>query len=195
MSFMLGLTGSIGMGKTTTAAMFASQGCAVWDADAAVHRLYAKGGAAVIPMRRAFPETVLDDAVSRDLLKSMLTEQPDALATIEAIVHPLVAADRAEFLKKTDAEIVVFDIPLLFETGADAWLDAVACVTVAPEIQRQRVLERQTMTEDQLDTILAKQMPDPEKRTRSDYVITTDTLADTQRQVRDVIADIKRRNR
>lgn len=195
MSFMLGLTGSIGMGKTTTAAMFASQGCAVWDADAAVHRLYAKGGAAVIPMRRAFPETVLDDAVSRDLLKSMLTEQPDALATIESIVHPLVAADRAEFLKKTDADIVVFDIPLLFETGADAWLDAVACVTVAPEIQRQRVLERQTMTEDQLDTILAKQMPDPEKRTRSDYVITTDTLADTQRQVRDVIADIKRRNR
>ena len=195
MSFMLGLTGSIGMGKTTTAAMFASQGCAVWDADAAVHRLYAKGGAAVIPMRRAFPETVLDDAVSRDLLKSMLTEQPDALATIEAIVHPLVAADRAEFLKKTDADIVVFDIPLLFETGADVWLDAVACVTVASEIQRQRVLERQTMTEDQLDTILAKQMPDPEKRARSDYVITTENLEDTQRQVRDVIADIKRRNR
>lgn len=193
MSFRLGLTGSIGMGKTTTAAMFAEEGCAVWDADEAVHRLYAEGGAAVAPIGQAFPEALQDDAVSRDLLKRMLEKRPDALTEIEAIVHPLVAADRAEFLNSSDAPIVVFDIPLLYETGAESWLDAVVCVTVAADVQRTRVLNRGTMTEAQFESILAKQMPDAQKRARADYVIETDTLDHTRAQVRDVIADVRKR--
>ena len=193
MTFRLGLTGSIGMGKSTTAQMFAEAGCALWDADAAVHRLYAKDGAAVAPMSRAFPDAIENGAVCRARLKRILVDRPDALAEIEAIVHPLVAADRADFLSDTTADIAVFDIPLLFETGADDWLDAVVCVTVAPEIQKMRVLERGTMTEAQFDAICDKQMPDAEKRQRSDYVITTDTLEHARAQVQTVIVDIRKR--
>lgn len=195
MKFRLGLTGSIGMGKSTTAQMFADAGCVVWDADAAVHRLYAKGGAAVAPIRAAFPDAVMEGAVSRDRLRGIISSDPAALPRIEAIVHPLVQDDRAAFQRDHPDAIGVFDIPLLFETGGDQQMDAVVCVTVSPELQRQRVMERGTMTEDQFRQILAKQMPIAEKRRRSDYVIETDTLEHARAQVQDVMADIQRRMR
>ncbi|MGK7753121.1 MULTISPECIES: dephospho-CoA kinase [unclassified Roseovarius] len=193
MIFKLGLTGSIGMGKSTTAKLFAEYGCAVWDADAAVHRLYATGGAAVGPIGRAFPLAIVDGTVSRDRLKEVIADDPDALQQIERIVHPLVADDRTTFLSGTDADVTVFDIPLLFETGADAQMDATACVTVAPETQKARVMERGTMSEAQFQAILSKQMPDAEKRTRADYVIVTDTLEHARAQVQDVLKEIRDR--
>ena len=193
MTFKLGLTGSIGMGKSTTARLFAEEGCAVWDADAAVHRLYSKGGAAVLPLSEHFPEAIEDGAVSRGRMKDIIGQDPSALARIEAIVHPLVTADRHDFLQTTTAAMAVFDIPLLFETGGEATMDAVACVTVTADIQRQRVLERGTMTEAQFEAILAKQMPDAEKRKRSDFVIVTDTLEHAREQVQDVIRTIRKR--
>ena len=193
--FHLGLTGSIGMGKSTTAKMFAEEGCAVWDADAAVHRLYAPGGAAVAPMQTAFPEAIEGGGVSRAALKEVIAADPTALPRIEAIVHPLVAEDRATFLAQADSDIAVLDIPLLFETGGEAAMDAVACVTIPAEVQRDRVLARGTMTEAQFDAIRAKQMPAEEKCARSDYVIVTDTLDHARAQVRAVIRDIRERLR
>ena len=193
MSFLIGLTGSIGMGKSTTARQFADEGCAVWDADAAVHRLYAKGGAAVAPMAQAFPEAVIDGAVSRDVLKAIIARDATALRRIEQIVHPLVGQDRARFIEGAAADIIVLDIPLLFETGGEARVDATVCVTVDADTQRARVLARGTMTEAQLATILAKQMPDADKRARADYVIVTDTPEHAAAQVRDVLADIRKR--
>ncbi|WP_299956721.1 dephospho-CoA kinase [uncultured Roseobacter sp.] len=195
MMFRLGLTGSIGMGKTTTAQMFVDEGCALWDADAAVHRLYAKGGAAVAPIRKIFPDAIQDDAISRDALRRIISADPDALQKIEAVVHPLVAADRAEFVETADAEIIVFDIPLLFETGGDAQMDAVACVSIPPEIQEQRVLARGTMTRADFEKIRAKQMPNAEKCARSDFVIVTDTVEHARAQVQDVVRQIRERIR
>lgn len=191
MSFLLGLTGSIGMGKSTTARLFAEEGCAVWDADAAVHRLYAQGGAAVGPIEAAFPEAVLDGAVARERLKDIIVCDPDALKRIEGIVHPLVARDRQDFIAQSDAAIIVLDIPLLFENGAETGFDAVACVSVSPEIQRQRVLDRGTMTERQFETIRANQIPNEEKCARSDYVIETDTLENARRQVQAIVREIR----
>ena len=191
MTFKLGLTGSIGMGKSTTAAIFAEEGIPVWDADAAVHRLYASGGLAVGPVGRAFPDAVVGNAISRDRLKSIISSDPDALSRIESIVHPLVAQDRAEFLAKQDADIVVFDIPLLFETGADQWLDAVVVVTAPADVQKARVMERPGMTEDRLNLVLKRQMPDAEKRRRADYVIETLTLDATREDVRRLLAKIR----
>lgn len=193
MTFKLGLTGSIGMGKSTTAKLFAENGCAVWDADAAVHRLYARGGAAVAPIGRAFPTAVKDGSVSRDRLKALIAKDPHDLETIESIVHPLVARDRAAFLAGTDADITVLDIPLLFETGGDAQMDATVCVTVSAETQKDRVLARGTMTEDQFNAILSKQMPDEEKRARADFVIVTDTLEHARVQVQNILKDIRGR--
>lgn len=193
--FHLGLTGSIGMGKSTTAKMFAEEGCAVWDADAAVHRLYAPGGAAVAPMQAAFLEAIEGGGVSRAALKEVIAADPTALPRIEAIVHPLVAEDRATFLAQADSDIAVLDIPLLFETGGEAAMDAVACVSIPAEVQRDRVLARGTMTEAQFDAIRAKQMPAEEKCARSDYVIVTDTLDHARAQVRAVIRDIRERLR
>lgn len=193
MTFLIGLTGSIGMGKSTTARQFEAEGCAVWDADAAVHRLYAKGGAAVPAMADAFPGAVIDGAVSRDALKSIISKDPQALRRIEQIVHPLVAQDRAAFIAATGAEIVVLDIPLLFETGGDARVDATVCVSIDAATQKKRVMSRGTMSEDQFAAILAKQMPDAEKRARADYVIFTDTPESAAQQVRAVLADIRRR--
>ena len=193
MSFLIGLTGSIGMGKSTTARQFADEGCAVWDADAAVHRLYAKGGAAVAPMAMAFPEAVIDGAVSRDVLKAIIARDATALRRIEQIVHPLVGQDRARFIEEAAADIIVLDIPLLFETGGESRVDATVCVTVDAETQKARVLARGTMTDEQFATILAKQMPDADKRARADYVIVTDTLEHGAQQVRDVLADIRKR--
>ncbi|MGD9862590.1 MAG: dephospho-CoA kinase [Pseudodonghicola sp.] len=193
MSFSLGLTGSIGMGKSTTAKLFVEAGCALWDADAAVHRLYARGGAAVEPMRVAFPEAIVDGAVSRDALKRIITADPAALKRIESIVHPLVAQDRADFRRTATADILVFDIPLLFEGGGEAQMDATVTVSAPPEVQEQRVMDRGTMTRDQFLQIRDKQMPDADKRARSDYVIVTDTLDHARAQVQRIVEEIRAR--
>ena len=193
MSFLLGLTGSIGMGKSATARLFEQQGCALWDADAAVHRLYAENGLAVAPLAALCPEAIIDKAVSRPALKVAIAQDAGLLNKIEAIVHPLVSADRTDFIRETSANIVVFDIPLLFETGADAQMNAVVTVSISPEIQFERVMARGTMSKDQFQAILAKQMPDAEKRRRADYVIVTDTPDHAAKQVQDVLADITRR--
>lgn len=190
MSFRLGLTGSIGMGKSTTARLFAEEGCDVWDADAAVHRLYAPGGAAVGPIGAAFPQAIVEGAVSRPALRRAIAEDAGALKVIEGIVHPLVAEDRAAFYRRSQARVVVFDIPLLFETGGDATMDAVACVDIPAAVQRARVLARGTMSEAEFETILAKQMPNAEKCSRSDFVITTDTVESARAQVREVLRRI-----
>ena len=181
------------MGKSTTAQMFSDQGCAVWDADAAVHRMYAVGGEAVAKMAAVFPDAIVDGAVSRVALKDIISRDPSALSKIEAIVHPLVAADRNSFIANSQAAITVLDIPLLFENGTEKTLDAVACVSVSPEIQKNRVLERGTMSEAQFESILSNQMPIADKIAKSDYVIETDTLEHALSQVKDVIADIKQR--
>lgn len=191
MSFALGLTGSIGMGKSTTAQMFADLGCAVWDADAAVHRLYTKGGAAVAPMQAQFPQAIQDGAVSRVALKQIIGADPTALPRIEQIVHPLVAQDRQAFRDSTTADILVFDIPLLFEGGGEAAMDATATVSAPADVQLARVMARGTMTQDQVRHILSKQMPDAEKRQRADYVIETDTLEHARAQVAQIVARIR----
>ncbi|MEM9575625.1 MAG: dephospho-CoA kinase [Pseudomonadota bacterium] len=191
MTFKLGLTGSIGMGKSTTAQMFVDEGCALWDADAAVHRLYAKGGQAVPPLARLYPDVIENGAVSRDRLKTVIAEESGALAKIEKIVHPLVAADRAQFLAETETDIAVLDVPLLFETGGEVQMDAVACVSVDGEEQKRRVLARGTMTAGQFEQINAKQMPNAEKAARSDYVIVTDTVEHARAQVQGIVREIR----
>jgi len=173
---VLGLTGSVGMGKSTTAAMFRDAGAPVWDADAAVHRLYGPGGAAVGPVEAAFPGVTRDGAVDRALLAARLGGDPAAFERLEAIVHPLVAEDRALFLASCEAQgarVAVVDVPLLFEVGADALVDAVVVVTAPAQVQRERVLARPGMDEARLAAILARQMPDAEKRARADFLIDT----------------------
>ncbi len=187
----IGLTGSIAMGKSTTAAMFAEAGAAVWDADTAVHRLYEAGGPAVGPIGRLCPCAVTNNAVDREALKAWIGRDPCALAKITAVVHPLVAADRAAFLANTDAEIVVLDIPLLFETGAEEEVDFVVVVSAPADVQRQRLLNRGRMDGQTLQTILAKQMPDAEKRARADFVIETIDMETARAHVRAVIDTIR----
>ena len=191
MTFVLGLTGSIGMGKSTTAGLFAQAGCEVWDADAAVHRLYSPGGAAVDRIAAVFPEAIEAQAVSRKVLKQLIQDEPARLREIEKLVHPLVAADRAAFLKQVKSDIAVLDIPLLYETGGADQMDAVVVVSAPADVQRARVLDRGSMTEAQFEQILAKQVPDAEKRARADYVITTDTVEHASAQVQNVVADIR----
>ncbi|MGR3502106.1 dephospho-CoA kinase [Pseudaestuariivita sp.] len=191
MTFRLGLTGSIGMGKSTTAQMFIDAGCALWDADAAVHRLYSSGGAAVPALSDLCPDAIEDGAVSRAKLRDAISADRSLLERIEAIVHPLVQADRQAFFDTVTAQIAVFDIPLLFETGSENSFDAVACVWVDPDIQRARVLARGTMTEAQFDAIRAKQMPIEDKLARAHYHIHTDTLDHARRQVQQIVADIR----
>ncbi len=191
--FLLGLTGSIGMGKSTTAAMFADAGVPVWDADAAVHRLYAPGGAAVAAIASLCPDAIVDGGVDRSQLKSWISRDPAALRAIEDVVHPLVAADRAAFVDQAaanGARLVVVDIPLLFETGADEGLDATLVVTAPTEVQRERVLSRPGMTEAQFAMILERQMPDAEKRARATYMIETLSLEQTRAAVRHLIETI-----
>lgn len=192
MTFRLGLTGSIGMGKSTTAQMFVDAGCALWDADAAVHRLYAEGSAAVGPMRDAFPDAVKNGTVDRAALRAIISDRPAALKQIEAIVHPLVAADRAEFIANATADILVFDIPLLFETGGDTAMDAVAVVYIDENTQQERVMARGTMSLDQFLAIKAKQMPTTEKRARANYEIKTDTVEHARAQVQHVVESIRK---
>ncbi|WP_299401455.1 dephospho-CoA kinase [uncultured Roseobacter sp.] len=193
--FRLGLTGSIGMGKSTTAQMFVDEGCALWDADAAVHRLYGQDGAAITPISALYPDAIVDGAVSRSALRNIISKDRDALKKIETIVHPLVAQDREAFLSNPISDIAVLDIPLLFETGGERQMDAVACVSVSPEEQEKRVLERGTMTRAEFENIRAKQMPNDEKCARSDFVIVTDTVEHARAQVQDVVRQIRERLR
>lgn len=197
MPFRLGLTGSIGMGKSTTARMFAEAGVPVWDADAAVHRLYASGGAAVAPLAAAFPGQGIGPSVDRAILKRLIDADPDALSRIEAIVHPLVAGDRAAFIDaaaRDGADLVVLDIPLLFETGAQAMMDAVLVVSAPPQVQRDRVMARPGMTEDLFATILSRQMPDADKRARATHLIETLSIDQTRAEVLALIDQIRARH-
>jgi dephospho-CoA kinase len=192
--FLLGLTGSIGMGKSTTAAMFAEEGVPVWDADEAVDRLYASGGAGAAAIAALRTEAVVEGTVDRARLKDWIAEDPRALPAIEAAIHPLVAANRADFIDRAGREgarIVLLDVPLLFETGADKIMDATLVVTAPAEIQRARVLARPGMTEAQFKAILARQLPDAEKRARATHVIETLNLDDTRAAVRDLLARIR----
>ena len=190
MTHLLGLTVSIGMGKSTTAAMFRDEGIPVWDADAAVHELYAKGGAAVAPIQAALPGAVVAGAVNRDNLKEMIADDLSVMGKLEEIVHPLVAQDRAAFLAAHDDPLIVLDIPLLFETNAQDWLSSVLVVTAPPEVQKSRVMARPGMTEDQFESILSRQMPDAEKCAAADHVIETLTLDDTRAAVRKLISEL-----
>ena len=195
MSFALGLTGSIGMGKSTTAQMFADLGCDVWDADAAVHRLYAPGGPAIAPIAALVPDAIVEEHLNRDVLRQAIRADDTLLSKIEAIVHPLVRADREAFRIKSTADILVFDIPLLFETGGDAEMDASVCVWIDETEQKTRVIARGTMSAEDLALILSRQMPINEKKARADYVIHTDTLEHARVQVETIVKDIRERLR
>jgi dephospho-CoA kinase len=187
--FVLGLTGSIGMGKSTTAAMFRAEGIEVHDSDAIVHALYK--GAAAVAIEAAFPGTTREGVVDRGLLAAKVLDNPAALARLEAIVHPLIAESRHAFLAeaaKRGAQIVVLDIPLLFETGLDRQVDAVVLVTAPETVQKARVSQRPDMTPERLAVILGRQMGDAEKRARAHFIIDTGRgLASAQRQVRGIL--------
>lgn len=186
----IALTGSIGMGKSTVAAMFARHGIPLFDADATVRRLQGPGGALVDPIERRFPRTTRDGAVVREALAAAVLGKPEELAALEAIVHPAVHHERTRFIVgHAAAPALLFDIPLLFETGGEHAFDKVIVVSAPPEVQRQRVLARPGMTEAKLDAILARQLPDAEKRARADFVIDTGgDLSTTESQVRRILA-------
>src|ERR1700726_902460 len=186
---ILGLTGSIGMGKSTTAKLFAEAGVPVYDADAAVHRLYE--GEAVAVIETAFPGTTVNGRVDRDRLSAQVVHDPAAIKRLEQIVHPMLGASRQKFLDDAEASgapVAVVDVPLLFETGGEKRVDAVVVVTTSPEIQRQRILARENMTGEKLDAILARQLPDAEKRKRADFVVDTSHGLDPVRaRIRDIL--------
>ncbi|MFT3722703.1 MAG: dephospho-CoA kinase [Hyphomonadaceae bacterium] len=173
----LALTGSIGMGKSATAAMFAARGIPVYDADAAVHAAYAPGGEAVAPIEWAFPGVIgADGGIDRAKLRARVAKNPEAMKKLEGIVHPIIAHANRAFLEKAEADkadIIVLDIPLLFETGGEKRVDVIAVVTAPPDVQKQRVMARGQMTEAEFEAILARQVPDSSKRERADFVINT----------------------
>ena len=190
--YVIGLTGGIGMGKSETAKLFAAEGIPVHDADAAIARLYAKGGGAVESLAGAFPGTVKDGVVDRRALSALVVKDPAALARLEALVHPLVQQDRKDFLNHATAPIILFDIPLLFETGAEKEMDAVVVVSAPDPVRRARVLARPGMTAEKFESLKARQMDDAKKRQQADYVVTTDKGLDRAReQVRMILADIR----
>ncbi len=191
------LTGSIGMGKSTVGKMIVARGIPLFDADATVHALYAPGGAAVAPLRKAFPAAVPGDSVDRDILSRLVLGKPDEIKKLESIVHPLVGVERQNFLAEAEARgapFVVLDIPLLFEGKGRAAVDAVIVVSAPAEKQKARVLARPGMTEEKFAAILARQVPDAEKRAGADYVIDTGvSLAETEAQIAEVLADLLKR--
>jgi dephospho-CoA kinase len=188
---ILGLTGSIGMGKSTTAKLFAEAGVPVYDADATVHRLYE--GEAAPAIEAAFPGTTVDGKVDRARLSAQVLQDPAAIKRLEGIVHPMLGASRQKFLddaERSGAPVAVVDVPLLFETGGEKRVDAVVVVTTSPENQRERILARGTMTDGALDAILARQLPDEEKRKRADFVVDTSHGLDPVRaRIRDILAE------
>lgn len=191
--FRLGLTGSIGMGKSTAAAMFAAEGVPVWDADAAVAAAYRRGGAAVEAIGRLKPEAIVDGAVDRDALKRWIAEDTGALTRIETAVHPLLKANRDAFYDKVGmdrARLVVFDVPLLFETGLDAWMDGTVVVSVPADLQRERVLTRPGMTADRFAQLLARQLRDEDKRRRATYVLPGADMEETRTAVHRLIQEL-----
>jgi len=188
---VLGLTGSIGMGKSTAAKLFAEAGVPVYDADATVHTLYE--GEAVPAIEAAFPGTTADGKVDRNKLSARVVHDPAAIRQLEQIVHPMLGASRQKFLddaERSGAPVAVVDVPLLFETGGEKRVDAVVVVTTTPEIQRQRILARDNMTGEKLDAILARQLPDAEKRRRADFVVDTSHGLDPVRaRIRDILTE------
>jgi dephospho-CoA kinase len=193
MPLIIGLTGSIGMGKSTVAAMFADEGIAVFDADAAVHAMQAAGGELVTEIEAAFPGTTGPDGVDRKALGAAVFSDRDMIAKLELIIHPAVAARRAEFLNAhQNDDLLLFDIPLLFEKGGHAGVDVKVVVSAPHNIQRERVLARPAMTADRFEHILALQMNDADKRARADHVIdTSQSLAETRGQVRDLVKSLR----
>lgn len=191
---ILGLTGSIGMGKSTTANLFAEAGVPVYDADAAVHRIYQ--GEAAPAIEAAFPGTTVEGKVDRAKLSAKVLHDPAAIKQLEQIVHPMLGASRQKFLDDAEgsgAPVVVMDIPLLFETGGEKRVDAVVVVTTSPEAQRERIMARGTMTSEALDAILARQLPDAEKRRRADFVVDTSHGLDPVRErIRDILQQLAR---
>jgi len=189
---ILGLTGSIGMGKSTTAKLFAEAGVPVYDADATVHRLYE--GEAVPAIEAAFPGTTADGKVDRQKLSARVVHDPAAMKQLEQIVHPMLGASRQKFFsdaERSGAPVAVVDVPLLFETGGEKRVDAVVVVTTSPENQRERILARGTMNDQALDSILARQLPDAEKRQRADFVVDTSHGLDPVRaQIRDILRQV-----
>ena len=189
---ILGLTGSIGMGKSTTAKLFMEAGVPVYDADAAVHKIYE--GEAAPAVEAAFPGTTVDGKVDRAKLSAKVVHDPAAIKRLEQIVHPMLGASRQKFLaeaERSGVPVVVMDIPLLFETGGEKRVDAVVVVTTSPESQRERILARGTMTHEALDAILARQLPDAEKRKRTDFVVDTSHGLDPVRAaIRDILAEV-----
>jgi dephospho-CoA kinase len=188
---ILGLTGSIGMGKSTTAKLFAEAGVPVYDADAAVHRLYE--GEAVPAIEAAFPGTTVDGKVDRARLSALVVHDPAAMRQLERIVHPMLGASRKRFLdeaERSGAPVAVVDVPLLYETGGENRVDAVVVVTTSPEVQRERILARDNMSGEKLDAILARQLPDSEKRKRADFVVdTSHGLEPVRARIRDILDD------
>jgi dephospho-CoA kinase len=191
---VLGLTGSIGMGKSTTAKLFAEAGVPVYDADAAVHRLYE--GEAAPAIEAAFPGTTANGKVDRNKLSARVVHDPAAMKRLEQIVHPMVGAARQKFLnaaRQSGAPVAVIDVPLLFETGGEKRVDAVVVVTTTAEIQRERILARSNMTDEKLDAILARQMPDAEKRKRANFVVdTSHGLEPVRARIRDILTEAAR---
>ncbi|MED5323299.1 MAG: dephospho-CoA kinase [Pseudomonadota bacterium] len=197
MMYLIGLTGSIGMGKTQTAALFEEEGVPRYDADAAVHGLYEVGGAAVGPIGELFPEAVRDGAVDRAALGRIVLKDGAKLAALEKMVHPLAGATQVDFLNAqmaAGATHVLLDIPLLFETGGYEFVDCVVVVSAPPDIQRARVLERPGMTEEKFADILAKQVPDSDKRAAADFIVDSSvSVADAHRQVKEILAAVRDR--
>lgn len=193
MTYVLGLTGSIGMGKSTTAQMFAAEGVPVWDADAIVHKLYAAGQPAMMALAGILPTAIVNGAVCRQQLRKLIAGNPANLDLIQNAVHPLVAANRAEFLAAPASDIVLLDIPLLYETKTDTLCDGVVVVSAPANVQRARVLARGQMTEAEFDLILSRQMPDAEKRARATWVIETMSFDLARSAVRAILLDIRQR--
>ena len=189
--FVLGLTGSIGMGKSTTAKMFEEAGIPVWDADAKVHQLYTGDTPVVQQIANIFPDAVENKTVNRETLKDLISKDKSVLQTLEKIVQPMISVSRNNFIASANNDIVVIDHPLLLESQSDSYCDAILVVSVDAETQRNRVLSRGSMDAETLDVIIAKQIPNTEKCKRADYIIETKTLEAARAQVQNVIKKIR----